>query len=222
MAILKEESAIRYFLSSIKQLARLAKFKSEWRCANRHNKTNAANIFPQDKVHVGKGTYGDLTVYAFGGSREGLEIGHYCSIAGNVTFILGGEHAMNRVSTYPFARHVFALSDDPDKATKGKIVIEDDVWICHGVTILSGVNIGQGAVIGAGSIVTKDVPPYAVYVGNAIKRYRFSDDVIKLLMKIDYSMMDEVALQRFRECCNKVVDDRNAADIVHLIRGEEW
>jgi hypothetical protein len=40
------------------------------------------------------------------------------------------------------------------------VIIEDDVWISFGVTILKGVRIGKGAVIGARSIVTKDVPPY--------------------------------------------------------------
>jgi len=40
------------------------------------------------------------------------------------------------------------------------VIIEDDVWISFGVTILKGVRIGKGTVIGARSIVTKDVPPY--------------------------------------------------------------
>jgi acetyltransferase-like isoleucine patch superfamily enzyme len=48
----------------------------------------------------------------------------------------------------------------------GKIVIEDDVWIGSGATILPGIVIGRGAVIGAGSVVTRSVQPYAVVVGN--------------------------------------------------------
>ena len=43
------------------------------------------------------------------------------------------------------------------------VIIEDDVWISFGVTILKGVRIGKGAVISARSIVTKDVPPYMLY-----------------------------------------------------------
>jgi acetyltransferase-like isoleucine patch superfamily enzyme len=46
------------------------------------------------------------------------------------------------------------------------IVIEDDVWIGFNATVLKGVTIGRGAIIGASTVVTKDVPPYAIVVGN--------------------------------------------------------
>jgi acetyltransferase-like isoleucine patch superfamily enzyme len=46
------------------------------------------------------------------------------------------------------------------------VVVEEDVWIASNVTLLSGVNIGRGAVLGAGSVCRKDVPPYAVVIGN--------------------------------------------------------
>ncbi|BAZ89274.1 transferase hexapeptide repeat protein [Cylindrospermopsis raciborskii CS-505] len=45
------------------------------------------------------------------------------------------------------------------------IVIEDDCWLGHGVTVLDGVTIGKGSVIGAGAVVTKDIPPYSVALG---------------------------------------------------------
>lgn len=46
------------------------------------------------------------------------------------------------------------------------ILIEDDVWIGFNAILLKGVRVGQGAVIGAGAVVTKDVAPYAIVVGN--------------------------------------------------------
>lgn len=46
------------------------------------------------------------------------------------------------------------------------VVIEDDAWIGIGAIILKGVRIGRGARIGAGAVVTKDVPPGAVVIGN--------------------------------------------------------
>lgn len=52
------------------------------------------------------------------------------------------------------------------------IVIEDDVWIGFNSIILKGVTIGRGAVVGAGSVVTKDVPPFAVVVGNPARVVR--------------------------------------------------
>lgn len=45
------------------------------------------------------------------------------------------------------------------------IIIEDDVWLGAGATILKGVHIKEGAIIGAGSVVTKDVDPYTVVAG---------------------------------------------------------
>lgn len=46
------------------------------------------------------------------------------------------------------------------------VIIEEDVWIASNVTILAGVTIGRGAVLGAGAVCRKDVPPYAVVIGN--------------------------------------------------------
>lgn len=46
------------------------------------------------------------------------------------------------------------------------VVIGDKTWLGANVTVLPGVTIGEGAVIGAGSVVTKDIPPYTVAVGN--------------------------------------------------------
>lgn len=48
----------------------------------------------------------------------------------------------------------------------GTIVIEDDVWIGYGVTILSGVRVETGAICAAGAVVTKDVPAYSIVGGN--------------------------------------------------------
>ncbi len=48
----------------------------------------------------------------------------------------------------------------------GRLDIGDDVWLGANVTILQNVRIGTGAVIGAGSVVVKDIPDYAIAVGN--------------------------------------------------------
>lgn len=56
------------------------------------------------------------------------------------------------------------------------IVIGNDVWIGARVIILPGVHIGDGAVIGAGSVVTKDVPPYGVAVGNPARVVRMRNE----------------------------------------------
>jgi len=50
------------------------------------------------------------------------------------------------------------------------VVIEDDVWIGFNATILKGVRIGKGAIIGAATVITGDVPPYAIMVGNPARQ----------------------------------------------------
>ena len=52
------------------------------------------------------------------------------------------------------------------------IVIEDEVWLGGNVVVLGGVTIGKGSVIGAGSVVTKDIPPGVVAVGNPCRVLR--------------------------------------------------
>ncbi len=49
------------------------------------------------------------------------------------------------------------------------IYIENDVWIGSNVKILPGIRIGEGSVLGAGSVVTKDIPPLSIAVGNPAK-----------------------------------------------------
>ncbi len=49
------------------------------------------------------------------------------------------------------------------------VTIENHAWIGARVTIMPGVTIGEGAVIGAGSVVTKNIPPYSIAVGNPAK-----------------------------------------------------
>lgn len=50
--------------------------------------------------------------------------------------------------------------------SKGRIYIGDRVFIGDKATILSGVNIGEGSIIGANAVITKDIPPFCVAVGN--------------------------------------------------------
>lgn len=54
-----------------------------------------------------------------------------------------------------------------------EVIIKDFVWCGANVTILPGVTIGEGAVIGAGSVVVRDIPDYAIAVGNPAKVVKF-------------------------------------------------
>ena len=67
-----------------------------------------------------------------------------------------------------------ARKDTFEKA-KG-IVLEDNVWLGGNVVILPGVRIGEGAVIGAGAVVTRDIAPFSIAVGNPARVIRKISD----------------------------------------------
>lgn len=165
-------------------------FKRKWRNMNRHNFTNAEDLFDPGMVEVGDYTYGGLKVLTYNRTNR-LKIGRFCSIAREVMFVLSADHYLNHISTYPY--NTWILHDPMEGVSKGDILVDDEVWIGFRSTILSGVHIGQGAVIAAGSVVTKDVPPYAVVAGVPAKviKYRFPVDVINELIELDYSKLTE-------------------------------
>jgi acetyltransferase-like isoleucine patch superfamily enzyme len=83
-----------------------------------------------------------------------IKIGKNCMIASHC-----GIYANN---------HIFADVSVPIKdqgITSEGVVIEDDCWLGHGVTVLDGVTIGEGSIIGAGAVVSKNIPPYSIAVG---------------------------------------------------------
>ena len=182
---------LRYYI-------KLYKFRKEWRRRNKCNDTTAACLFHADYVHVGKGTYGALCVRQ-SNFQAHLYIGNYCSIAGECIFILNSEHRTNTISTYPFKVKVTGVACEA--GTKGNIRIGDDVWIGERAMIMSGVTVGQGAIIAAGAVVTKDVPPYAIVGGIPAKviKYRFSQELIDELLKVDYSKLSKESIREHIE-----------------------
>lgn len=149
--------------------------RKKYRRINCHNRTKIMGICDISKVIIGKKTYGEINLTDFSPDDTKLYIGSYCSIAPGVQFLLGGEHNIKSISTYPFK--VMELGLSREAGSKGDIVIGDDVWIGTNAIICSGVTIGQGAIVAAGAIVTKDVEPYAIVGGNPAKviKWRFDE-----------------------------------------------
>lgn len=128
-------------------------------------------------------------------------------------FLLGGGHDFSHITTYPFKNRV-THNEIQEATTKGPIIIGDDVWIGYGAIILSGVTIGQGAVIGAGSIVAKDIPPYAVFAGGEIKKYRFNESIIKKLSTIDLGSIDYAHASESFELLYTSVTEKNIDELI--------
>lgn len=99
-----------------------------------------------------------------------LEIGDFSSI-GEYVFIYNlGKIKLGTKATISQRAHLCAGSHDYTEAElpllKSPIVIADKVWVCADAFIGPGVSVGEGAVVGARAVVTKNVDPWVVVVGN--------------------------------------------------------
>jgi acetyltransferase-like isoleucine patch superfamily enzyme len=92
-----------------------------------------------------------------------LSIGDRVAIAQRVIIVLASHANESRLRT--LVEPVF-----------GHVMIQDDVWIGTGAIILPNVTIGEAAIVGAGAVVTKDVAPRMVVVGNPARPLRSIDD----------------------------------------------
>ena len=114
-----------------------------------------------------------------------VTIGAYTSIGPYVSMHTRHDHACienpRLVSTLQHPNY-------PHTRSREKITIGNDVWIGRNAVLLGGITIGDGAIVGAYSVVSKDVPPYAIVVGNPaiVKRYRFLPSQIEALLRIKW------------------------------------
>jgi hypothetical protein len=101
-----------------------------------------------------------------------------------------------------------ALSDG-HPTSRGDINVGNDVWIGRNATILSGVSIGDGAVVGGSAVVSRDIPPYGIAVGNpaTVVKKRFSDNQIAALLRIKWwDWPDELIIERVSALCSPDLD----------------
>lgn len=100
-------------------------------------------------------------------------IGDFVLIAPRCGLINRGEHIHNNPTSTMY---------EGGRSRSETIVIEDDVWVGYGATILGGVKIGTGSVVAANSLVIDDVPPYSIVAGNPAKiiKMRFNQEQISI------------------------------------------
>jgi len=151
-----------------------------------------------ENIHLWKadrGTYFDRNVNIISWSDDyHIQLGKYNSIGRDCNFFLHANHRVDWITTSsqlwgPVTHQIAETHMKMGHPTcKGNIIIENDVWIGAKSTIMSGVKIGNGSVVGSCSVVTKDVPPYSIVVGNPARvvKLRFTELQIERLLKISW------------------------------------
>ena len=155
-----------------------------------HKKGKGAKIRPRTRVDVlpfNQFILGDhSTIEDFSTINNGVGdviIGHH-TLIGMGNTIIGPITIGNNVI---FAQNIVAsalnheyrdvtLPIHEQKILTAAIIVEDECWVAANAVITSGVTIGKHSVIAAGAVVTKNIPPYSVAVGNpakVIKQYDF-------------------------------------------------
>jgi len=123
---------------------------------------------------VGDITIGDYSRVGIGNTVIGpVVIGDHVQI---------GQHVLITGINHDYAQ--FEMVDDKSPLKTATVNIADYVWIGANVSILPGVTIGRRAVIGAGAVVTSDIPPYTVAVGNPARVVKKYDKETKSWVKL--------------------------------------
>ncbi|MFQ6114504.1 MAG: flippase-like domain-containing protein, partial [bacterium] len=118
-------------------------------------------------VFIGRGTIltchnGDIVL------EDNVNIGFNCVISSLSSIVIGKNNLMAAYCYLVGGDHDSARTDIPvlfqGRSSKG-IVIDKNVWLGAGVTVLDGVTIGRDSIIAAGAVVNKDVPEFAIAAG---------------------------------------------------------
>jgi acetyltransferase-like isoleucine patch superfamily enzyme len=138
---------------------------------------NKGRIIVYGQCEISKG----VVIKSYGGTvtiHQNTFLGEYVIIYGHGSVEIG-ENTLIAAHTCIFSsNHAIPAQNElirskPDILLPVKI--GSDVWIGAGCKILGGVTIGDGCVVGAGAVVTKDLPPYSISVGNPAKVIKYRE-----------------------------------------------
>lgn len=126
---------------------------------------NPKNIFLYEKARIAPRS----TIMTMGSSKFIMKRG---GISSEGLTVITSKHVQKIGS--------FLSGGNEDNVYKD-IIVEEDVWMGINVTLLPGAHVGRGAIIGACSVVTKDILPYTVAVGNPAKMIKFKWSIDEIL-----------------------------------------
>lgn len=129
------------------------------------------------QISVGDGCFIGKGTRIWSGIK--ITIGNNVLISHNVNIHDNGSHPLNsleRQDDFNFVYETGRLRETNNYDLKdAEVNIGDNAWLGFNSTVAKGVTVGKGAIVGAYSYVTKDVPDYAVVVGNPAKIIKYTD-----------------------------------------------
>ena len=138
---------------------------------------NKGRIIINKHCEISKG----VVIKSYGGNvtiHQNTFLGEYVIVYGHGSVEIG-ENTLIAAHTCIFSSNHSIPSQNELIRSKPDILlpvkIGSDVWIGAGCKILGGVTIGDGCVVGAGAVVTKDLPPYSISVGNPAKVIKYRE-----------------------------------------------
>lgn len=122
-----------------------------------------AEIIIGDRVFIGRS-------HIIAATR--VEIEDDVLISWGVTIVDNNSHALSADDRADDVTQWALAQKDWSKVAIAPTILKRGCWLGFNSIILKGVTVGDGAVVGAGSVVTKDVPPHTVVVGNPARVVR--------------------------------------------------
>ncbi len=157
------------------------------------NKGGLENIYLGDHVSIGN----DNIIYATGGK---FIVKGYCDISSGLK-VITGNHTRKKGLWF---RQTEVNNIEKD------VIVEKDCWLGMNVILLPGAHVGRGCTIGAGAVVTKEIPPYAIAVGNPARVIKFNftpEEIIEHEIAL-YPAEERLPIELLRENYKKYYTDR--------------
>lgn len=151
-------------------------------------------MFGREAIVLGK-------FVTYPGNSDPITIGAFSHVVQDALIYLGhGIHDPRAITAYGLAKDGPPWFDSLALSSSLTTLIGNDVWIGRGASLFPGVTVGDGAIVGAHAVVAKDVPPYAVVVGNpaTVVRHRFSDAEVETLLRLRWWEWPDTAIKDAR------------------------
>ena len=162
------ESRFQYHIYGVYQKIFFAK------CGKNVNIGKGCSFYGAQNIYVGDDVYiGPKAMFL---TTEAKIIMGKKIMLGPEVAIVTGDHRTDILGRYMFDIQVEEKKSENDQ----DVIINDDVWVGMRAIILKGVTIGEGSIVAAGALVTKDIPPYSIYLSKNKIIPRFTEDEIKI------------------------------------------